>query len=249
MAQTFLMLKEGRVETTHLPDPCEQVLPGIRWGKFQNFFTPAFWFTRVLVAEQRDFPEKPRLGNTLAEEVAVCLLGGYGMRAELGLLAFHTLKKHGVFYETPPQNRIVQLLEAPLQVGDKVIRYRYPRQRGYYLSMALRKIATEKPPEDDQTFRRWLLGFVGIGPKTASWITRNWLGSDSVAVIDVHIHRAGLLLGLYRENTQPSRHYFAMEQTFLEFATAIRVRASILDAVMWSHMRKMQCMVFKCRPT
>jgi hypothetical protein len=161
MAQVFLMLKGDYVETTQLPDPCEQVLPGIRWGRFEHFFTPAFWYTQVLSAEQRGFPEKPRLGHTLSEEVAACLLGGYGMRAELGLAAFRRLKEH-------------------------------------------------------------------------------WLGSDCVAVIDVHVRRAGLLLGLFREDMQPSRHYFDMEEAFLEFATAIRVRASILDAVMWSHMRRMR---------
>ncbi len=241
MAQVFLVLNGDRVETTHLPDPREQVLPGIRWGRFQHFFTPAFWYTQVLIAEQRGFPEKPRLGHTLAEEVAACLLGGYGMRAEIGLVAFRRLKEHGVFCDTPPPHRIVQLLEAPLQVGDRVVRYRYPRQRGHYLSEALRKLVDESPPEEDQTFRRWLLGFAGIGPKTASWITRNWLGSDRVAVIDVHIRRAGLLLGMFREEMQPSRHYFDMEKAFLEFAAAIRVRASILDAVMWSHMRSMRC--------
>ncbi|MFO8089693.1 MAG: hypothetical protein R6U13_07655, partial [Desulfatiglandaceae bacterium] len=88
MAQVFLMLNGDCVETARLPDPSEQLLPGIRWGRFQDFFTPAFWYTQVLMAEHRGFPEKPRLGNTLAEEVAACLLGGYGMRAELGLLAF-----------------------------------------------------------------------------------------------------------------------------------------------------------------
>jgi N-glycosylase/DNA lyase len=240
MAQVFLMLKGDYVETTQLPDPCEQVLPGIRWGRFEHFFTPAFWYTQVLSAEQRGFPEKPRLGHTLSEEVAACLLGGYGMRAELGLAAFRRLKEHGVFCKTPPPNRIVQLLKAPFQVGERAVRYRYPHQRGQYVSVALRKIADESPPEEDNAFRRWLLGFAGIGPKTASWITRNWLGSDCVAVIDVHVRRAGLLLGLFREDMQPSRHYFDMEEAFLEFATAIRVRASILDAVMWSHMRRMR---------
>ncbi len=31
MGQVFLMLNGDRVETTHLPDPREQVLPGIQW--------------------------------------------------------------------------------------------------------------------------------------------------------------------------------------------------------------------------
>ena len=145
MGQVFLMLKGDSVEKTHLPDSREQVLPGIRWGRFQHFFTPAFWYTQVLIAEQRGFPEKPRLGHTLAEEVAACLLGGYGMRAELGLLAFRRLKEHGVFCKTPPPHHIVHLLEAPLQVGDKAVRYRYPRQRGHYISDGLEETRRREP--------------------------------------------------------------------------------------------------------
>ena len=240
MTQTFLMLNGNQIERTYLPDPSDLVLPGIKWGQFHKFFTPAYWFTQVFASEKQGLPESTRLGKTLAEEIAACILGGYGMRAELGLLAFRRLKKEGIFSDTPTKKHIVSLLEKPLIVGNRSLRYRYPHKRGHYIFAALDKLAKENPPNDDNTFREWLLDFEGIGPKTASWITRNWLGSDFVAIIDVHVRRAGILLGIFREEMQPSRHYTNMEQIFLEFASAIHVKASILDAVIWSHMRRMR---------
>jgi endonuclease III len=37
----------------------------------------------------------------------------------------------------------------------------------------------------------------GIGPKTASWIARNWLDADDVAILDIHIMRVGQVIGLF----------------------------------------------------
>jgi N-glycosylase/DNA lyase len=76
----------------------------------------------------------------------------------------------------------------------------------------------------------------GIGLKTASWITRNWRDSDRVAVIDIHIQRAGQHIGLFK-NESPSKNYFEMEQRFLVFADILGARASELDTIMWSHMK------------
>ena len=77
----------------------------------------------------------------------------------------------------------------------------------------------------------------GIGPKTASWIVRNWLGSDDVAILDVHVLRAGILMGLFPEDCRLPKDYEVLEKKFLDFARAIQVRASLLDAIMWRDMR------------
>src|ERR1043165_610487 len=34
-----------------LPAACEEVLPGVPWGRFDVTFTPAFWATRAWLAE------------------------------------------------------------------------------------------------------------------------------------------------------------------------------------------------------
>jgi N-glycosylase/DNA lyase len=77
----------------------------------------------------------------------------------------------------------------------------------------------------------------GIGPKTASWITRNWLGSDAVAILDVHVIRACCLMGLFSEPICLRREYEVLECKFLQFAENIGVRAAMLDALIWREMR------------
>lgn len=97
------------------------------------------------------------------------------------------------------------------------------------------RLVEENPPatEEPKRFRDDLMRIPGIGPKTASWITRNWLGSDDVAILDIHIIRAGLLIGLFDRGQTVPRDYSAMEERFLSFARALNVRPSLLDAVMW----------------
>jgi thermostable 8-oxoguanine DNA glycosylase len=92
-------------------------------------------------------------------------------------------------------------------------------------------------PGEGRALRNALLELPGIGPKTASWITRNWLDADDIAILDVHILRAMRLLSLIGEAKLP-RDYARIEAIFVDFARALGVRASILDAVMWQHMRR-----------
>jgi thermostable 8-oxoguanine DNA glycosylase len=77
----------------------------------------------------------------------------------------------------------------------------------------------------------------GIGPKTASWIARNWLGTDEVAILDVHVLRAGTMMGLFPKNYRMPRDYVFLEERFLALANALNVKASFLDAIIWREMR------------
>ena len=72
-----------------------------------------------------------------------------------------------------------------------------------------------------------------------SRIVRNHRGSDEVAVIDVHILRAGRHIGLFPMQWRPQTHYRQLESRFLEFATALKVRACLLDAMTWDYMRRL----------
>lgn len=241
MIQSFSLLCNDVIETIQLPNPQENILPGIAWGRFQDFFTPAYWYTQVWASEKRGLHGSQRLGASLAEEIAICLLGGYGMVAEHGLAAFEQLRGYGFFSRYLSEEEIMRILQTPLHIGGRQVHYRYPRQRSKYLYQAMRRLEDEEPPQlNDRKFRSWLMSFNGIGPKTASWITRNWLSSDNIAVIDIHIQRSGMIIGLFEPYLNPIKDYFEMENRFLIFASAIRVRASVLDAVIWSHMRMMK---------
>jgi len=220
-----------------LPDPETEVMPGVRWQSSDHLFTPAYWRSQIWLREESAV-RSHRLGDTLVQETAACLLGGHGIPAEVGLAAFQRLRTSTLLGERcPTEEQLFTALSTPLQIGTRQVRYRFARQKSVYLHATLQRLWHAPPPEDDhQQFRAWFLSCPGIGPKTASWITRNWLDSDHVAIIDIHIQRAGQLMGLYTHH-QIERHYQDMEDRFLMFAEQLGVRPSLLDAIMWADMK------------
>lgn len=235
----MVALVNDRPQSLELPSPEVEVLPGIRWGCFDQLFTPAYWFTQAWHAENRDRITQYRFGDTLTEEIIACLLGGYGMRAEVGLAAFARLKSRGLLnHRTGSEAAVLAALSAPLCIHERQMHYRYPRQRARFVASALRRLHRERPPvHSDILLRSWLQSFDGIGPKTASWITRNYLDSDNVAIIDIHVFRAGVLLGLFQPDADVSRQYLWLEERLVAFARAINLRLAALDTLIWSQMR------------
>jgi hypothetical protein len=129
------------------------------------------------------------------------------------------------------------LLSEPLQVNDRRIKYRFARQKASYLSSALARLASGSPPLDSgKSLRNWLLRSPGIGLKTASWIARNWLTANDVAILDIHVLRAGALGGFFDESLTVERNYLELESQFLRFSQAIGAWPSELDAVLWFEM-------------
>lgn len=221
--------------------PDDEVMPGVRFGLSGWAGSPAFW-SKMAEFEEEDDPEdyiSPK-GTPLADDLAFCLLGGYGVKMELNRAAWEHLYDAGVFEADPVPSRseIEALLSTPLQVNGRPHKYRYPKQRADRLHIALNAIRERPPCTDDALlFRKQLMELPGIGPKTASWIVRNWLGSDQVAILDIHVLRAGVLMGLFPKDYRLPKDYAALERKFLDFAKAIKVRASLLDAIMWREMR------------
>jgi N-glycosylase/DNA lyase len=226
------------IRTFLLPDA--EVIPGVKWGRPEWVPSAAYW------AAMSDFAQEDEdyvcREATLKEQVGFCLLGGFGITAEMNHAIYSRLAAAGIFApgRGASAEEIMVLLRAPVAVGGKLKRYRFPNQRAVRLAGALQTVE-EAPPckEDPLEFRRELRLIPGIGPKTASWITRNWLGCDQVAILDIHIVRAGLLIGLFAPQQTVGRDYEEMEARFLAFARAIDVRPSLLDAVMWRSMRKL----------
>jgi thermostable 8-oxoguanine DNA glycosylase len=234
-------IHSGKVLELHLPDPFKEVIPGVQWGFFDEFFTPAYWAAQAWLDSESQRYSVYSLGETLEEEVAACLLGGFGIQAEIALAAFEIIRDKGLLSASnPTEDVFMKALREPLNIGGSTVHYRFPRRRAYYLSKALEILARERPPEeDDREFRNWLMtNLPGVGPKTASWITRNWLASDQVAIIDIHIQRAGMLIGFFDKSDSPIKSYFHMEAKFLDFARELGVRPSILDTLIWQQMRE-----------
>lgn len=220
--------------------PDAEVVPGVKWGRPEWVPSAAYWAVMSEIADESD--DYVCTDVTLKEQVGFCLLGGFGITAEMNHAIFDRLHTQGIFDHgyLPEAEEIERLLRDPVQVDGRPRRYRFPHQRAVRIASAMR-VTEENPPSTKQPkqFRDDLMKIPGIGPKTASWITRNWLGSDEVAILDIHIIRAGILIGLFDRRQKVPRDYSAMEERFLSFARALNVRPSLLDAVMWREMRKL----------
>lgn len=222
------------------PEPTDQVLPGVTWGDCNRLFTPAYWKLQYLFYEEDSrFTIDYRLGENLFEEVVACLLGGFGLKAEIGLAAFRRLREQNLIRRYITPGKIVESLTEPLSVGEKRIRYRFPNQKAKYIAAFLNRDDLDIiPTADDHSLRAWLLSVSGIGPKTASWITRNYLDSEKVAIIDVHIVKACIYMGLFPKDLDIVNDYFILEKTFLLFCERLCVNPSRMDALMWLQMKE-----------
>lgn len=236
MQRGAIFVSQGVVQLD-LPSPEAQVLPGVKWGALDAFPTPAYWAYQVLARRISGSCIRYRLGETLAEEVGACLLGGHGIPANVGVAAFKKIRCMGAFARETTEDELFRELSTPLDVDGRVIRYRFARQKAGYLAAALSRLSKEDPPDSTgRELRDWLLVLPGIGYKTASWIARNWLDADDVAILDIHILRAGALAGFFKPGLTVERDYLCLEEQFLNFSRALGVRASELDAVIWLEM-------------
>jgi N-glycosylase/DNA lyase len=239
-SQTVFARSGGSYVARELPAP-DHILefPNCTWGRVEEICTPAYWAAQAWMWEIEE-PEHFKLGKTLAEELIACLLGGYGIPAEVGLAAYCRVR--AAFEDDPSrlesEAEIYELLAVPLQIAHRSVRYRFARQKAKYLAASMRMLKGIDTANGDKALRDTLTQFPGIGLKTASWIVRNWRSSDEVSILDVHILRAGRILGIFPVAWTVERHYLALELAFLTFARAISVRPSILDSVMWMNMRQ-----------
>lgn len=225
-----------------LPDPGESVLFGVAWGRFDEFFTPAFWKARLWIDGDNNPLMNYAIGRSLREEVAACLLGGFGMPAEVGIAAFERLRDLGLLSQKASVLAIEKTLSEPLIVGGRRVKYRYPSVKSRFLAAAMARLDRERAPDTALSLRNWLVTFPGIGPKTASWITRNFMHCDEVAILDVHVIRAGLLMGLFSPDNRVPRDYLRMEERLVAFAHALGVKLSEFDSVLWHYMRQLNAL-------
>ena len=216
-------------------EPVSYPARAVRWGHRWQVGTAAFWVGLAEAFQAAAGAEHSfRLGSTLAEEVAACLLGGHGIHHQVGLAAFAAVREHGLLERASRAEEIERVLRAPLRVGQRTVGYRFPRQKAAFLSAALDGVFHGDPPESAGELRRWLLRLPGVGPKTSGWIVRNYLGNDEVAIIDIHVYRTGIEAGVFDCAWTPGRDYERLEALFVCWAKTGGVRTADLDAVVWS---------------
>lgn len=210
----------------------------IPWGEEWQLGTAAFW-----VQQAAEFPAgkgRHRLGASLREEVAVCVLGGYGVPGPVGNAAFIALRDAGLLADGLDEDAMAEgmsaVLARQLDVGGRAMRYRFHQQRPRRLAAALTGLADWERDADeleDLELRDRLMMLPGVGPKTASWVVRNHRDSDAVAIIDVHVQRAGITAGMFCAEWTLPRHYDLFESAFLGWASVGSVSAADLDATIW----------------
>lgn len=217
-----------------------QPLVTFPWGRHDAFGTAAYWVAQV---GECPYGSLISAGGELIEDLVFCLLGGYGITAAMNDAAFRCLVHAGLVTTDPvPESEEIEaVLRVPLNLRAhrEPVRYRFPRQRAVRLNAALAKLREGSLPSSPLELRDALLDFHGIGPKTASWIVRNQTGSDEVAIIDVHLRRAGLAAGFFRAEWRLPEDYHLFEWAFLAYAGAGGVAAAGLDVCIWDQVRRL----------
>lgn len=205
-----------------------------RWGEQFELGTAAYW---VQQTRERRPASDHQLGGTLAEELVACILGGYGLPAEMGIAAFEALRAEDLIRLHPPPDEgdLEEVLRQPLHMRGRSgpVRYRFPAQRAARVVGALRFLCDRRPPAQAHELREWLLQVPGVGPKTASWVARNRSSDDGIAIVDVHIRQAGIAAGFFPSDWKLPRDYARFEQAFCAVAEIGGVSSAALDARIW----------------
>ena len=198
--------------------------------------------------------ERHRLGAGLWEELVACMLGGYGVPGDVGVAAFYAVKQAAVLGRdggrAADEGELARLLQEvlarPMLVPGRPrpVRYRFHQQRPRRIAAALVRLPHVLGDDidgrslDDLELRDLLMTLPGVGPKTASWVVRNLRASDEVAIIDVHVRRAGVAAGVFCPSWQLPRHYLNFESAFLDWARVGAVSAADLDAEIWGTLAR-----------
>lgn len=223
-------------------DECDKIcelsrsLSDIDWEEAGRLYTKSYWEVQYYLAKHESYSYK--LGSNLLEEIVACLLGGYGLKAEMGLLAFHRMRNLRLIRPNVSLSEIESAICRPFSLNGKKVHYRFPHQKAKYIySFLQREDIDEFENMYGCALRNKLISVNGIGPKTASWIARNFGNCEDVAIVDIHIYRAGRLAGFIDRNWDIQRDYFKIEESFLNFCNSINASPSKMDSIMWNQMK------------
>ena len=214
-----------------------QLLSDIDWENAGKRFTKSYWEVQYFLDNSPCHGYK--LGSNLREEVVACLLGGYGLKAELGLMAFHRIKNLRLIRRETKLEELENAISAPFRWNGKEVHYRFSRQKSKYIFWFLQRNDIDDLERlSGIRLRDRLLTIKGIGLKTASWIARNYGNCEDVAIVDIHIYRAGRLAGFINPLWDIQKDYYKIEESFLDFCHSINALPSKMDSIMWNQMKE-----------
>ena len=103
----------------------------IDWEEAGRLYTKDYWAVQYRLDDS--LYNSFRIGASLTEEVVACLLGGYGMKAEMGLWAFHRLKNKQLINRRTTQETLEEAIAQPFWVNGRELHYRLHRQKASYI--------------------------------------------------------------------------------------------------------------------
>jgi N-glycosylase/DNA lyase len=215
----------------------------VPWLDASCLGSAAFWIEEVRRSPRQ---RSLRVGRTLIEEVSLCLLGGYGINEAMATHAFWAVRDAGLLDPCVPPSveAVAAVLRTPMSVHgySRPVRYRFPAQRSTRVAAAVAAL-THDPVDlesvSPRELRARLTRLDGVGLKTASWVVRNLTRSDDIAVIDIHVRRAGLVAGVFDPAWVLPRDYLLFEEAFCGWARAGEVATADLDLCVWSTLARL----------
>ncbi|MGH8493112.1 MAG: 8-oxoguanine DNA glycosylase [Moraxellaceae bacterium] len=240
MNQTISYWVDGIEVKREMPGPNEEVIPGVSWGEPWALFTPAYWLSQLWMSGLDEAAQSPYVARGgLTEEIVFCMLGGYGITAEMATEVFYRVRSEKLISNLEcSHDAWLDQLKMPILLNGKHRHYRYPNQKAKFISGAMAHIRKNcLSGKTGKELRDELLKINGIGLKTAGWVARNYSDSDDVAILDIHLIRACQLCNIFTPEQKVERDYLEMEARFLEFCHALGARPAVLDCLIWDQMR------------
>lgn len=120
------------VRSDRVPDA--EVVPGVKWGKPEWVPSAAYWAAMSEIADDSDNFVSTEM--TLKEQVGFCLLGGFGITAEMNHAIFDRLDAEGIFHlqNIPTAAEIERLLRSPVNVEGMASRGSKPIASAHSIS-------------------------------------------------------------------------------------------------------------------
>jgi len=187
----------------------------------------------------------------LREELAFCLLGGFGVTYELARSATVKVLDLNPFdakwsdaaLESAIRRELHKQQFEPRRADGELRRYRFPEKKAATLVAARRWLINQGNLLDqlasiqcERHRRDRLCECPGIGRKTASWILRNTGLARDLAILDVHVMRAMREANRVTVERLP-RDYEAIEIAFLAWCDELGAPAAAFDLFLWEWMR------------
>ena len=196
-------------------------------------------------------PRPPADERQVRRELLFCLLGGHGITYEMNCSAAAVVEGLDVFSDDHTGDALLEELIAvldaprfdpPRKDGTRR-RYRFPRRKAMLVVQARAWVLhagalTDRLSafESEQERRAWLVSCPGLGPKSASWVLRNTGWARDLAILDVHVLRAMVDVGVL-DRPWLGSDYDVIERRFLEWCGQLGAAPGVFDLFLWEWQR------------